>query len=135
MPVYALKMLEYNTYELRTGDVEGPRPEEPDAEPVERTESERVPPRLDLGEPEAPPSLGAGNTWDDPWEENWSTQLVDEVDISVGMASTEEITETDPFSERTSGSWSGTLSTLDVRLDSDGAVGCCSSMRAFGTFE
>ena len=120
---------------LRTGCVDGPKPEEPDAEPVERTESERVPPRLDLGEPDVPRSLGAGNTWDESWEENWSTQLVDEVDISVGMASTEETTETDPFSERPSSSALRTLSTLDVRLDSDGAVGCCNSIRALGAFE
>ena len=53
--------------------------------------------------------------------ENWSTQEVDDGDISVGTAS--EATETEPVSERVSGSALWAASTLEVTLESEGAVG------------
>ena len=74
-------------------------------------------------------------TWDDPNGENWSTQLADEADISVCTPSTDEMTETEPLSDRASGSAPWRLSALDVTLDSEGAAGGWSSSRALGARE
>ena len=67
-------------------------------------------------------------------DENWSTQDVEDADISVGTRS--ETTEAEPLSERPSGSVFRTAaSTLEVTLDSEGAVGCCNSRRALLALE
>ena len=55
------------------------------------------------------------------------------MDISVGTAS--EATETEPVSERVSGSALCAASTLEMTLESEGAVGCCVSGNDLGALE
>ena len=98
------------------------------------TESERSASPTEDGGTDSPLATGGdtAETCDESIEENWSTQLAEEVDISVGTPSAEDITETEPFSERASDSALGVFSAPDETLESDGAVGWCSSIRVLG---
>lgn len=87
-------------------------------------ESDKSAPTLDLGEVEVvslPAELtDAWDTCEDCMDETWSTQLAEDADSSVVAPSLDEITETEPLSDRMSVSCPREWSTLD---DSEGTDG------------
>lgn len=108
-----------------------------DMELVVIIESDSSAPMLDFGDGEAAPSPVDSDRCETCAEgmENWSTQLPADVDKSVATPSLDDITETEPFSDRMSASGLRWLSTLDVMLDSDGGAACGGSMRSLGALE
>lgn len=105
---------------------------------VVRIESDSSAPTLDFGDAEVArspvDSADSCETWAEGIE-NWSTQLLEDADKSVGAPSLDDITETEPFSDRMSTSGLRWLSALDVMLDSEDGAACGGSRRSLGALE